>query len=202
MTIPDAAKLEAVVRVRGREVAIMDVNHLLPTNPRKPIKLRSMDIERLYVHKSGGEGAPGFAGLLNSTRFVIQHRDFPGCPYPWWSSTIPDTDPGGRLVAYRGVADNVRAWHTGGVCNDHGSALALQGNLSKRPPTAEQAIVAEAVLLHALAIYPKLDEREPFGRHSDAKRFGAPKNKPVCPGSNAETWLDNWIALARTAGLI
>ena len=189
MTIPDGAIFEAVTPDPG--VAVWDVSHLLPTKKGRPQPARAGKIERFYVHKSGGEGGPGFAGLLASARYVVQHRDFPGMPYTLWDSTIHDVDDEGRLVLYRGAADDRRTWHTGGVCNDHGAALALQGNLSRRDLTPNQRRVGEAAIAYILTSgrYPDLDPAHPISTHSRAKAYGAVKNKPICPGTYAETWL-------------
>lgn len=204
MTFNPDATFEALVTVRGETVAVWNVAALLRTNPKKPLTKRSKPIERCYVHKSGGEGPGGFEGLFNSSRYVVEKRGFPGNPYTLWASTRPDRDTEGRLVLYRGVEDDVRSWHTGKECNDHGIALALQGDLSKRDLKPEQRLVAEAGLVYVLTSgrYPKLDAAEPIGRHSDSKKYGSGKNKIVCPGSFAERWLDNWLALARTGEVI
>jgi len=189
MALPPGAIFEAVTPDAG--VVVYDVSHLLPTKKGRPQPARKPGarIVRCYVHKSGGEGGPGFAGLLACARYVVTHRQFPGCPYTLWASTVPDVDADGRLVLYRGAADDRRTWHTGGVCNDHGVSLALQGNLDRRDLTPDQARVGAAALAYVLRRYPDLDPAEPIGVHSDAKRFGAPKNKTVCPGRYALAWL-------------
>ena len=40
----------------------------------------------------------------------------------------------------------------------------------------------------------ELDPVEPIGRHSRAKRYGASKDKTICPGEYGERWLDGWLA--------
>jgi len=194
VTVPGT--LEAVIPHPSGDVALYDVSALLPTKKGRPQPERKpgAKIVRLYVHKSGGEGGPGLAGILGMVRYVVGKRMFPGAPYTFWAPTAPERDDAGRLVLYRLVADDRRSWHTGGVCNDHGVALALQGNLSRRDLKPEQRIVAEACLTYALGRYPDLDPVEPIGRHSRAKRHGAPKDKTICPGSYAETWLDAWLS--------
>lgn len=192
MPVDPRAVLEAVIQhPSGQQVALYDVSHLLPTKKGRPQPARreGARIVRCYVHKSGGEGGPGYAGILASARYVVTHRQFPGMPYTFWASTVPDVDAEGRLVLYRGASDIRRTWHTGGVCNDHGIALALQGNLDRRDLTPDQRRVAEAAIAYVLRRYPDLDAVEPIGVHSDAKRFGAPKNKSVCPGRYALAWL-------------
>lgn len=179
-----------------RTVAVYDVAHLLPTKKGRPQPERppGAAIRRLYVHKSGGEGRDGFAGLLASARYVVTHRQFPGMPYTLWASTRPNEDADGRLVLYRGAADDRRTWHTGGVCNDHGIALALQGNLSRRDLTPEQRIVAEAALIYALESGRyALDPDHPISTHSRADLYGAKKAKSICPGTHAERWLSGWL---------
>ena len=194
MTIPGV--LEAVIpHPSGETVALYDVSALLPTKKGRPQPARKpgAKIERLYVHKSGGEGGPGLPGILGMVRYVVQRRQFPGAPYTFWAPTQPERDDAGRLVLYRLVADDRRSWHTGGVCNDHGVSLALQGNLSRRDLAPEQRIVAEACIgyvLHSEARYPDLDRMgAPVSTHSRAKSFGAKKSKSICPGARAEAWL-------------
>lgn len=191
MALPPGAIFEAVTPDAG--VVVYDVSHLLPTKKGRPQPARreGSKIVRCYVHKSGGEGGAGFAGLLACARYVVTHRQFPGCPYTLWASTVPDVDADGRLVLYRGAADDRRTWHTGGVCNDHGIALALQGNLSRRDLTPDQRRVAEAAIAYVLTSgrYPDLDPAHPVSTHSRAKSYGAVKNKSICPGTYAETWL-------------
>lgn len=197
--MPDlaAAILEATIQhPSGEVVALYDVSHLLPTKKGRPQppRPRGAKILRLYVHKSGGEGGPGLPGILAMVRYVIRKRLFPGAPYTFWAATLPERDAEGRLVLYRLVADDRRSWHTGGVCNDHGVSLALQGNLSRRELGPEQRIVAEAALLYATSErYPDLDPVTPVSTHSRAKLFGAKKSKSICPGEYAERWLSGWL---------
>lgn len=198
MARPAGAILEAVIpHPSGEVVALYDVSHLLPTKQGRPQPARpaGSKIQRLYVHKSGGEGGPGIAGILGMVRFVVQRRMFPGAPYTFWAATAPERDAEGRLVLYRLVADDRRSWHTGGVCNDHGIACALQGNLSRRDLTPDQRIVAEACLTYVTTSgrYPDLAEH-PVSTHSRAKVYGAKKSKPICPGDYAERWLTGWLA--------
>jgi hypothetical protein len=184
-------------------VALYDVYHLLPTKKGRPQKPRpaSARIERFYVHKSGGEGRDGFEGLLASARYVVHQRMLPGQAYPWWVSRKADRTPEGLRVGYRGVQDDRRSWHTGGRANDHGAALALQGDLSRRDLTEDQRIVAECILIYAMglgdapALYPHLDPRDPVSTHSRSKRYGG-TGKSICPGEFAERWLDGWLAIA------
>lgn len=189
MPVPSGAIFEAEIDVRGRHVALYDVSHLLPTSKRRKQQTRDPDgIVRLYVHKSGGRGRSGFDGLLRSVRYVVGQRNFPGCAYTLWASINPDRDDEGRLVLYRGQPDEVRSWHTGGVCNEHGIALALQGNPKKGDFPWAQRIVAEAGILYSMSRY-SLDIETPVSTHSRAADFGAKKSKPVCPGPAAEAWL-------------
>ena len=195
---PDGAIHEATIAHPLGDVALYDVSHLLPTRGRKPQPARPQGakIERLYVHKSGGEGRGGFAGLLASARYVVSRREFPGMPYTFWAGREVDRDSDGRPVLYRGAQDDRRTWHTGGACNDHGIALALQGNLSRRDLTPDQRHVADAALLHVTSegVYPHLDPGDPISTHSRAKSHGAKKNKAVCPGTYAEAWLSAWLS--------
>jgi hypothetical protein len=195
--VPKGARLEATICHPAGDVALYDVSHLLPTRKRRPQPKRpeGARIERLYVHKSGGEGRGGFRGLLGSARYVVSRRGFPGMAYTFWAGRRVDRDRQGRPVLYRGVTDDRRSWHTGDDCNDHGIALALQGNLSNRDLTPEQRHVAEAALVHILTagVYPDLDDARPVSTHSRAKRYGAKENKSICPGKYAEAWLDAWL---------
>lgn len=206
MGLPTGAILEAVIpHPSGETVALYDVSHLLPTKQRRPQPARpnGAKIQRLYVHKSGGEGGPGLPGIQAMVRFVVGKRMFPGAPYTFWAATAPERDAEGRLVLYRLVADDRRSWHTGGVCNDHGISLALQGNLSRRDLTPLQRIVAEAGIQYVTGYggvgvrgprYPDLDPETPVSTHSKAKLFGAKKSKSICPGTYAERWLGELLA--------
>ncbi len=190
MTIPDGAIFEADL---GDGVALYDVSHLLPKNPRKRQRKRDVaGIVRVYVHKSGGIGKPGYEGLLGSTRYVVQRRGFPCSAYTFWASRVPDVDAEGRLVLYRANLDDTRSWHTGRQCNDHGVALSLQGNPSKHPLTAKQKRLAAAGLAYCTARY-SLSDDTPIGTHSDSKRFGSGKSKKTCPGIRAEQWLKDYL---------
>lgn len=202
---PKGAVHEATIIHPDGEVALYDVSHLLPTKKGRPQPPRppGATIRRCYVHKSGGEGRGGFAGLLASARYVVSRRRFPGVAYTFWAGREVDHDADGRPVLYRGVHDDRRSWHTGGKANDHGIALALQGNTSRRDLTPVQRHVAEAALLHVLSdgVYPDLDPTAPISTHSRAKRFGAKKSKSVCPGKYAEAWLAEWLAEHDLPGL-
>lgn len=198
-TLPAGAVLEAVIPHRsGEVVALYDVSALLPTKKGRPqpARPRGARIQRLYVHKSGGEGGPGLRGILGMVRYVIVRRLFPGAPYTFWAATQPERDAEGRLVLYRLVADDRRSWHTGGVCNDHGLALAIQGDTSRRELRPLQRIVAEACITYVTTFgrYPDLDPVTPVSTHSRAKDFGAKKSKSICPGTYAERWLAELLA--------
>ena len=199
MAIHHDAVLEAIIQhPSGEQVALYDLSRLLPTKKGRaqPSRPRGAKIVRLYVHKSGGEGGPGLQGILGMVAFVIGRRGFPGAPYTFWAPTLPERDAEGRLVLYRLVADDRRSWHTGGVCNDHGIALALQGNLSRRELKPEQRIVAEAAIIYVTTSgrYPDLDKVTPVSTHSKAALFGAKKSKSICPGTYAEAWLAGLLA--------
>lgn len=191
--------LEAVIpHPSGETVALYDVSALLPTKGGKPQPARKpgSKIIRWYVHKSGGEGPNGLRGILAMVRYVVRQRrpPFPGAPYTLWAAREPERDAEGRLVLYRLVADDRRSWHTGGDCNDHGAALVLQGNLSKRDLTPDQRIVAEAGLMYATGPrYPDLDAADPVSTHSRSEQFGG-TGKSICPGEYGEAWLAAWLA--------
>jgi hypothetical protein len=201
MVLPPGAIFEAEIQhPSGETVALYDVSHLLPTRqgrPQKP-RPRGAKIIRWYVHKSGGEGPDGWRGILAMVGYVIRKRTMPGAPYTLWAARAPGRDAEGRLVLYRLVADDRRSWHTGGKANDHGAALVLQGNTSRRDLTPDQRIVAEAALQYATGPrYPDLDAADPVSTHSRSRRYGG-TGKPVCPGVHAERWLDGWLS-ARAA---
>jgi hypothetical protein len=197
-TLPPGAILEAVIpHPSGEAVALYDVSHLLPTLRGRPQPARKpgAKIVRWYLHKSGGEGPDGWRGILAMVRYVTGQRKppFPGAPYTLWAARNPERDADGRLVLYRLVADDRRSWHTGGDCNDHGCALVLQGDLSKRDLTPAQRIVADAALQYATGPrYPDMDQSDPVSTHSRSKRYGG-TGKSVCPGEYAERWLDGWL---------
>lgn len=193
---PKGAVLEAIIPHPSGLVALYDVADLLPTRGgrRQPPRPAGAVIERVYVHKSGGEGRGGFAGLLASARYVIRRKpkSFPGMPYHLWAGREVDRTPEGWPVLYRGAHDDRRTWHTGGICNEHGVSLALQGNLSTRDLTPDQRHVAEAALLYLRGCHA-LDPEAPISTHSRAKLYGAKKSKSVCPGRYAEEWLAGYL---------
>ena len=194
LMLPPGATFEAVAPHLGGAVAVWDVSHLLPTKKGKPQPARSPGarIVRCYVHKSGGEGPAGYAGVLGMARYVVARRMFPA---PLHVLGLDGARRGRRGAAGAVPLRSRRPAHLahGGVCNDHGVSLALQGNLSKRDLTPLQRRVAEAGLAYVTQRY-ELDPVEPIGRHSRAKRYGASKDKTICPGEYGERWLDGWLA--------
>lgn len=91
MALPPGAIFEAVTPDAG--VVVYDVSHLLPTKKGRPQPARKPGarIVRCYVHKSGGEGGAGFAGLLACARYVAwcsaSHKTL-WCRGKWYGSGL------------------------------------------------------------------------------------------------------------------
>lgn len=185
--LPKGARLEADL---GRGWALWDVSHLLPKNPRKRQKTRAADTVRLYHHHSGAYGRNGYQGLLNATRYCIRARNFPGCPYTFWLARKPDVDFDGRKVIYRGVRPETRSWHTGRRANDHGEALAWQGNLRRTTPTSAQYDGAEVFCDWWKRQAPRAVDRA-ISMHNEASDFGG-RSKFVCPGPHVTAWVKSY----------
>lgn len=190
MSLPKEAKLEKVL---PGGVAIYDVSHLLPepANPRYDVRPNGIDIIRVFFHHSGAYGNDGFRGALGSVRYVIQQRNFGAPPYHFWLSYKPDVDENGNIVIYRLGKDEKRCWHTGARANDNGVGVAWQGNLSPGgtgKPSDEQYKMAEALTGWLIGRY-NLELPDGLSFHSEAKKWGARKNKRSCPGPYVEKWV-------------
>lgn len=202
---------DAVLEVDLGGIAVWDVSALLPRNSRRPFyEDRPLElVTHEFVHHSGRLGRPGFAGLLASTRYVVEQKPtsknlgFPGCAYHLWLPFEECRDGEGRLVIFRANAPEVRSWHTGGDLNGFGESIALQGNTSIRPMSDAQVELLEAALpyrLNALSLNTiaraEADPSAPvvnpiLSWHSEADRWGG-KRKAACPGRNAVIWLDDY----------
>ncbi len=190
--LPGDAIFEA--RLAGG-IHLWDVSHLLPRHAWKRYSTRDpSQIERVFFHHSGALGAEGFQGLHNSARFVVEHRDFPACAYPYWISHEPDRDNEGALVIYRAVHDDRVQWATGGV-NPHSTAVCYQGNTSRRPLTSAQIEATEALLpwLYERHMRIAANGWRGLSWHSEASRWGG-RDKRSCPGTHAELWLEGYRA--------
>lgn len=196
--VPEGATLEAKL---SDQVALYDVSHLLPTGPGEYRFRPPEKIDKLFIHKSGADGADGFAGLYNMARYCSAEwgRGWPGSPYTCWNCKVPDYDPVGRFAIYRAQPDHLRTYHTGGAANGRGVALAFQGAYdgqwdllaSGRPrvevePTEAQMICAEAFIPWALQKYGLTVED--IAGHWEADKFGG-RRKPICPGDYLRAWL-------------
>ena len=188
----------------GGGVALWDVSALLPTGPGDYRNRSVLGISRLYIHKSGGDGPPGFRGCLGMARYCTNPkpsgRGWAGSPYTFWGSRDPDVDRAGRLVIYRCQPDKIRSYHTGRLANDHGVAYAVQGAYdaqwdllsSGRPkidvePSTAQMRCLEAFLPWAQSRY-NLQSSTGLSGHWEAARWGG-KTKLVCPGDALRWWI-------------
>lgn len=191
-------QLEAIV---SAQVALYDGHEYLEQHQTKRYAVRPTSaIDLLVLHKSGADGPPGFRGLEASTRFCIHQRGWPGCPYTFWASREPDIDETGRYVVYRGQPDEVRSYHTGGAANGRGIALAFQGAFdgqwdllaSGRPKIEVEPTLAQRTILADFVPWLLKKYQIPNRRlsgHWEAKRWGAKKNKLVCPGDAIRQWV-------------
>ncbi len=187
-TPPKYAVVEAVL---GR-VVIYDVAHLLPKHKVKKWRTRRGDIVRCYVHHSGRDGAEGFDGFRNSASYSTRKKrrrngtmmeGWAGTPYTFWIPDLPDLDPEGRIIVYRGNPDEMRTYHTGGRANTHGVSWCFQGNRTKKGPSPEQVEAWKAFVPYATRRYGlRLEESwAPFCPHSASRKWGG-SGKKACPG--------------------
>ncbi len=191
MTVPDGAELE--VDLGG--IAVWDVSHLLPKHQTKRYQKRELSaVTHLFVHHSGRLGKPGYQGLLNSTRYVVTHRGFPGCAYHLWIPFYGSKDSEGRLIVYRANRPETRSWHTGGRLNGFGESLCLQGNTTQKPLSPSQKECLEALLPWRWDSIPS-QVTPTLSWHSEANLSGG-KPKPACPGKNAVAWLETYRPLS------
>lgn len=190
MSLPKKAILEAVL---PGNIAIYDVSHLLP-KPRvwrfnkRP---RGTKIQRLFFHHSGRYGKDGYKGAYNSIKYTIRERDFGARAYHFWLSYKPDKDNVGNIVIYRLAPDAERAWHTGQKANDNGLGIAFQGNLSPGntgKPSSDQIKMAEALVNWNIERH-NITLPNGLSFHSEAKKWGAKKNKASCPGPYVVKWV-------------
>lgn len=184
-------------------IAVWDVSHLLPNDPRNDYRRRPVAAIRFeIVHKSGADGPPGFEGAKATARFVVHHRGWPAAAYHLWLPRVPDRDGDGRLVIYMLNADDVHSYHTGGQRNHDGYSIALQGRFDgqwdligdeddadpriEREPTPEQWEMLEAVI-------PWLRERHDVDLGETGNGWGLTGHwehgKPVCPGDAIRAWI-------------
>jgi len=177
MTKPDRAMGNPTFERRLADgFVVYDATGLLPEHHSRAYERRSAPSE-IYVHHSGRLGRPGLRGALNSARYVVSHRDWPGLPYHYW---IP-RDTTGRI--YRCQQDDVRTWHAGAGPNDRGLAICLQGNTSRKPPPSNQ-FAALAALIDDIDL--------PVAGHCEAPSDG--HAKASCPGSHAMAFLEGFRA--------
>lgn len=200
MNTPEGAILEADL---GDGIALYDVAKLLPRAKKKlPYRKRYRKrdpkaVGFVIVHKSGADGPPGFRGMEGSARFVVNHRGWQGFAYTFWFPRVPDVDPAGRLVVYRGQPDDVRSFHTGGRMNTIGVGFGVQGNYDgdadgviEREPTEFQLRALEKMARYAEGRYPAFSIT---GRADDADAWRLSGHwehgKPVCPGDALVAWV-------------
>lgn len=179
-------------------VVLFDVSALLPKGAGE-YKTRSVPgIDRLFVHKSGADGKPGFVGAYAMAQYTtsLKGRNWPGAPYHFWISREPDVTVGGSYVVYRCQPDNVWSHHSGKHANERGVAAALQGNYDsewdllasgrpriQREPSDAQVTCLEALVDWAIDHY-KLKLPEGLSGH-----WEAPHPKKVCPGDFLRQWV-------------
>lgn len=185
MTLPAGAKLETML---AGGVALYDISHLLPTGSRKYSTRDPDGIVRAYFHHSGADGAQGFDGPYNSTKYVVEKRDFRGAAYHFWFPFEECKDEAGNLVVFRLNKDETRSYHTGLKANTHGLGCCFQGNLSNKLMSANQVELAEAFVPWVLENYLLELDNTPLSYHAEAARFGG-KPKPACPGPHVTKWI-------------
>lgn len=189
MPVPPDALLEASI---AGGIHLWDVSHLLPVGDKKQKYRPVEDIEAVVVHHSGRLGADGFEGLYNSARYMAKSRGFPSAGYTYWAPWKPERDKYGALVLYRCSPDEERDWHSGGVLNDKGVALCLQGNTSSNGLSHNQEELLEA-FLPWVKLRHDLEYPKDLLWHSRASERGG-RSKKACPGAEAEAWLKSYAS--------
>lgn len=187
----------------SRRVVLYDVSKILPTGAGH-YRTRSVPgIDRVYVHKSGADGLPGFAGCYAMAHYTTappppkgHGRGWPGAPYHFWISRTCDQDSEGRWVVYRCQGDGVWSNHSGQYANERGIAIALQGNYdsewdllsSGRPRIMREPSDAQLTCLEALVDWAveKYRLKLPDGLSG---HWEAPHPKRVCPGDFLRQWV-------------
>ena len=177
------AEAKHIITLDNR-VAIYDVSHLLPKRGTGYESRDIHDIDVCFFHHSGADGKAGYAGIEASTRYVVSRRKFPGCPYTFWLPATPVRDVRGYTVVFQCNPIEARSWHTGKDANRRGISICFQGNLTKKPPTENQYVLASA-LVGALHGYNK-DLH--WVTHSEADVWGGSK-KAACPGPFVEAFV-------------
>jgi hypothetical protein len=201
---PKEAKFEAHL---GDGCALWDVSNMLPRHPVKSYRSRDTSaIRTILLHKSGADGPAGYRGALGMTRYCISPRppqgygrNWPGAPYHVWLPKEPDTDRDDNLVAYRCQPDRVRCYHTGGVMNEVGIGIAVQGYydgdgdmVADVEPTDAQKRMLGAIVEHFRVkyrvVFDKLGPDDDYGLSGHWEH-----GKPVCPGD----WIRMWAVKLR-----
>lgn len=178
-------------------IYLLDVSQKLPKNSKLVWSKRQAPLERIYVHHSGANGRPGYAGVEASARYcsrskLLGGRGWAGLPYHIW---VPYNDliaDDGRRVAFLCNELDRHTWHTGGKANAHGIGVCLQGNLTKTGPSAHQRMVLPD-LLSFLKDKLLVGTTDPISTHSRSKKYGG-SGKPTCPSKATERWLDDLLA--------
>lgn len=142
------------------------------------------NIRRIYVHHSGREGAPALRGAINTSRYVVTAKGFPGPAYHYWIPRV-----GSEVFQLN--SDERRAWHTGGRANAHGIGVCVQGNTTSTRMPQSQMECLRSVLEMLMKRYAKTLWTPPVSWHSASAQYGG-KAKPACPGKHATVWLQQW----------
>lgn len=215
MTIPGGAIFEGSRSSADGETSIViyDVSHLLEKEAAKirkpsakPYGMRNVfKIDTCIMHKSGGNGPPGYKGALATMRYVVAHRGWWGAVYTLWISREPDIDDQDRIVVYRCQPDEVRSWHTGGRMNRVGISIGIQGNYDgqwdllsnglpkiDREPTDTQWRALTLLVPWIVDTYPKItigriDEDDDWGLTG---HWEVGSRKRVCPGDALRKWVE------------
>ena len=170
-------------------IRIYDISGKLRKHPTKKYRRRKVEtIERVYGHHSEGMGRSGYQGVVNSVRYVIDSRNYPGATYHFWMPFHEITDEDGNLVMYRLQPDNIICYHTKGL-NVRGVGFCLQGDTTKYGLSDTQEELLEGFVPWAVDEQYKLQSADGLGWHSEAARWGSRYPKASCPGEAAEAWL-------------
>lgn len=188
-------------------IVVHDITEDLPQHPTRAYRLRSeLEIERVYIHHTGGRVRRGLAGPEATAGYIVRDRPhgrgWPGMPYHVFIPYDPEIDAAGRLVVYQTQRLDAWSYHTGGKDrqgrsrNKHGLGVVCQGCFVSRADADQGPFPGQPTP------YPSAAQQTAVGAVWDWLRglYALPRaalschawaGKPTCPGD----WLERWCRM-------